>query len=64
MKHTAKEYHVWKRKDSNKAIGKVVDIAEGDTIDNYIEIELPEPFKKMIDTIKEWREKQQNNKDK
>ena len=57
MTYTAKEYHVWKRKDSNKAIGKVVDIAEGDTIDNYIEIELPEPFKRLIDKFNEIKNK-------
>ena len=47
MKHTAKEYHIWKHKATNKAIGKVVEIKEGDSIDNYIEVELPEPMKKL-----------------
>jgi hypothetical protein len=57
MKHTAKEYHIWKHKATNKAIGKIVEIKEGDSIDNYIEVELPEPMKKMINMIKEWRAK-------
>lgn len=60
MKHTAKEYHIWKHKATNKAIGKVVEIKEGDSIDNYVEVELPEPMKKMINKIREWRTK--NNK--
>ena len=57
MKHTAKEYHVWKRKATNKAIGKVVEIKEGDSIDNYVEVELPEPMKKMVNMIREWKAK-------
>lgn len=60
MKHTAKEYHIWKHKATNKAIGKVVEINEGDSIDNYVEVELPEPMKKMVNMIREWRTK--NNK--
>lgn len=60
MKHTAKEYHIWKHKATNKAIGKVVEIKEGDSIDNYVEVELPEPMKKMVDKIREWKNK--NNK--
>ena len=57
MKHTAKEYHIWKHKATNKAIGKVVEIKEGDSIDNYVEVELPEPKKKLVDKIKEWKTK-------
>lgn len=57
MKHTAKEYHIWKHKATNKAIGKVVEIKEGDSIDNYIEVELPEPMKKLVDKIREWKTK-------
>ena len=57
MKHTAKEYHIWKHKATNKAIGKVVEIKEGDSIDNYIEVELPEPMKKLVDKIREWKNK-------
>lgn len=60
MKHTAKEYHIWKHKATNKAIGKVVEINEGDSIDNYVEVELPEPMKKMVNMIREWKNK--NNK--
>ena len=55
MKHKAKEYHIWKHKATNKAIGKVVEINEGDSIDNYVEVELPEPLKKMVDKIKEFK---------
>jgi hypothetical protein len=57
MKHTAKEYHIWKHKATNKAIGKVVEIKEGDSIDNYVEIELPESMKKIVDKIREWKTK-------
>jgi hypothetical protein len=57
MKHTAKEYHIWKHKATNKAIGKVVEIKEGDSIDNYVEVELPEPMKKMVNMIREWKAK-------
>ena len=57
MKHTAKEYHIWKHKATNKAIGKVVEIKEGDSIDNYVEVELPEPMKKLVDKIREWKTK-------
>ena len=46
MKHTAKEYHIWKHKTTNKVIGKVAEIKEGDSIDNYVEIELPEPIRR------------------
>lgn len=60
MKYTAKEYHIWKHKTTNKTIGKVVEIKEGDSIDNYVEVELPEPMKKMVDKIREWKNK--NNK--
>ena len=61
MKHTAKEYHIWKNKTTNKAVGKVVDIVGNDSIDNYVEVELPESLKKMVDMIKEWREKHKVN---
>jgi hypothetical protein len=57
MKHTAKEYHIWKHKATNKAIGKVVEINEGDSIDNYVEVELPENMKKMVNMIREWKAK-------
>lgn len=57
MKYTAKEYHIWKHKATNKAIGKIVDIKDNDSIDNYVEVELPEPMKKLVDKIKEWKEK-------
>ena len=58
MKYTAKEYHIWKHKATNKAIGKVVEIKEGDSIDNYVEVELPEPMKKMVNMVREWKAKQ------
>lgn len=60
MKYRAKEYHIWKHKATNKAIGKVVEIKEGDSIDNYVEIELPEPMKKLVDKIREWKIKNNN----
>lgn len=58
MKYTAKEYHIWKHKATNKAIGKVVEIKGNDSIDNYVEVELPEPMKKLVDIIREWKIKQ------
>ena len=57
MKYIAKEYHIWKHKATNKAIGKVVEINEGDSIDNYVEVELPEYMKKMVNMIREWKAK-------
>ena len=57
MKHTAKEYHIWKHKATNKAIGKVVEIKGNDCIDDYVEVELPEAMKKLVDKIKEWKTK-------
>jgi hypothetical protein len=55
MKYTAKEYHIWKHKATNKAIGKVVEIKENDSIDNYVDVELPDQMKKMVDMIRKWR---------
>lgn len=55
MKYTAKEYHIWKHKATNKAIGKVVEIKENDSIDNHIEVELLEPMKKLVDKVREWK---------
>ena len=57
MKYTAKEYHIWKHKATNKAIGKVVYINDGDSIDNYVEVELPETLKKIVDKIKEFKKR-------
>lgn len=57
MKYTAKEYHIWKHKATNKTIGKVVEINDGDSIDNYVEVELPESIKKIINMIREWKAK-------
>lgn len=54
MKHTAKKYHIWKHKATNKVIGKVVEIKDGDSIDNYVEVELPDSLKKLIDKIAEF----------
>ena len=59
MKYTAKEYHIWKHKASNKAIGKVVEIDNNDSISNYEEVELPEPLKQMVDIIRKWKAKKQ-----
>ena len=56
MKHEAKQYHFFKRKADNKFIGKVVEINEGDSIDNYIEVEFPEPIRKMIDKFKSFKD--------
>ena len=55
MKYTAKEYHIWKHKASNKAIGKIVEIKGNDNINNYKEVELPDSLKRMVDAIREWR---------
>ena len=37
-------------------LGLFIDGTE-DSIDNYVEVELPEPMKKLVDKIKEWRTK-------
>lgn len=51
MKYTANKYHIWKHKATNTAIGKVVEIKDDDSIDNYVEVELPESFKKFLDVF-------------
>lgn len=60
MKYTAKEYHIWKHKATQKAIGRVVEIAENDNINNYEEIELPDSFKRLVDAIRMWKAKKAN----
>lgn len=55
MKYTAKDYHIWKHKASNKAIGKVVEINNNDSISNYEEVELPDSLKRMVDAIRKWK---------
>lgn len=32
-------------------------INDGDSIDNYVEVELPEPMKKMVNMIRDWKNK-------
>lgn len=54
MKYTANKYHIWKHKATNKVIGKVVEINDDDSIDNYVEVELPDSLKKLIDKIAEF----------
>ena len=54
MKYTAKEYHIWKHKASNKAVGKVVEINNNDSISNYEEVELSESLKRLADAIRMW----------
>lgn len=60
MKYTAKEYHIWKHKASNKAIGKVVEINDTDSISNYEEVELPDSLKRVVDIIRKWKAKKAN----
>ena len=55
MKYTAKEYHIWKHKASNEAIGRVVEINDADNISNYEEVELQDSFKRLVDSIRKWR---------
>ena len=57
MKHTAKEYHIWKHKADNRVIGRVISLSSTESIEDYEEIELPEPMKKLVDKIKEWKTK-------
>ena len=49
MVYTAKEYHVWRRKADNRVIGKVITLSSIESIEDYEQVELPEPFKRMID---------------
>lgn len=55
MKYTAKEYHIWKHKATNKAIGKIVEIKGNDNINNYKEVELPDSIKRIVDAIRKWK---------
>ena len=48
---------LFRNKETNKIVGKVVEIKDGDSIDNYVEVELPEPMKKLVDKIREWKNK-------
>lgn len=57
MTYTAKEYNVWKRKADNRVIGRVITLSSIESIDDYEEIELPEPFKKLIDKFNEIKNK-------
>ena len=57
MKYIAKSGMLFHHKATNRAVGKVVEIKEGDSIDNYVEVELPEPMKKLVDKIREWKTK-------
>jgi hypothetical protein len=60
MKYESKEYHIWKHKATNKVIGKIVEIKDDDSIENYVEVELPEPLKKIVDKIKEFKKQKEN----
>lgn len=60
MTYTAKEYNVWKRKADNRVIGRVITLSSIESIDDYEEVELPEPFKRLIDKFNELKDK--NNK--
>lgn len=60
MTYTAKEYHIWKHKASNKAIGRVLEINDADSISNYEEVELPDSFKRLVDAIRMWKAKKAN----
>ena len=57
MKYIANSGMLFRNKETNKIVGKVVEIKEGDSIDNYVEVELPEPMKKLVDKIREWKTK-------
>lgn len=57
MTYTAKEYNVWKRKADNRVIGRVITLSSIENIDDYEEVELPEPFKKSIDKFNEIKNK-------
>ena len=56
---TAKEYHVFVDKQTRKIIGKTIDVPSS-MEDRFEEIELPESFKKMIDKVNEWKNKNNN----
>lgn len=57
MKYIANSGMLFRNKETNKIVGKVVEIKDGDSIDNYVEVELPEPMKKLVDKIREWKNK-------
>lgn len=57
MVYIAKEYHIWKRKADNRVIGKVISLSSIESIDDYEEVELPEPMKRLVDKIREWKTK-------
>lgn len=55
MKYTATPRHIWKHKADNKYVGRVIDIKNGDSIDNYEEVEFPKFLKKAFERMKEMR---------
>lgn len=60
MTYTAKEYHVWKRKADNRVIGRVITLSSIESIDDYEEVELPEPMKRLVDKIDKMKQKANN----
>lgn len=51
---TAKDYHMFIDKQTKRIVGKTIDVPTS-MEDRFEEIELPEPFKNMIDKINEWK---------
>lgn len=60
MTYTAKEYHLWRRKADNRVIGRVITLSYIESIDDYEEVELPEPMKRLVDKIDKMKQKANN----
>lgn len=60
MTYTAKEYHLWRRKADNRIIGRVIILSSIEKIEDYEEIELPEPMKRLVDKINKIKQKANN----
>lgn len=52
----AKEYNVFIDKKTRRIVGNVLDVPSS-MEDMYEEIELPEPMKRLVDKIREWKTK-------
>lgn len=56
MTYTAKEYNVFIDKKTRRIVGREIDVPTS-MEDRFVEVELPEPFKRLIDKFNEIKNK-------
>jgi hypothetical protein len=59
MTYTAKDYHVFIDKQTKRIVGKTIDVPTS-MEDRFVEIELPEPMKRLVDKIERMKQKVNN----